>query len=262
MERRAFDLPVVGLGTWNVFDVAPADEPRAVEVVDAMLDEGGIVFDSSPMYGRAEAVLGRALGPRRDTAFVATKIWAQSAEEGRQQFANHLSIYGGHVDLEQVHNLVAWREQLDWMEQEQTAGHIDYLGATHYAPNAFPELMEIMRTGRIQFIQIPYNPDERQVEREVLPLAEELEVGVLVMRPLGSGGLGHGPPAEELAELGVGTWAEAVLKWALSDPRVDVVIPATGSATHARANCRAGEPPWFDQGRRKYVEELWQRRHA
>jgi aryl-alcohol dehydrogenase-like predicted oxidoreductase len=262
-ERRlagGVSVPVAGLGTWSVFDVSEHEQPVANRVTDALLASGGRVVDSSPMYGRAEPVLAAALDGRRDQAFVATKIWTSSPDEGRAQFARQLDWYGGHVDLEQVHNLVAWRAQLDWMERERDAGRIGLLGATHYSPAAFGELAEVMRTGRIQAIQVPYNPDEREVEDAILPPAAELGLGVLVMRPLGSGGLGVGPPRDVLQELGVETWAEAVLVWILSDPRVSVVLPATRNPAHVLANARAGEHPGFSDEQRRCVEELWTRR--
>jgi aryl-alcohol dehydrogenase-like predicted oxidoreductase len=253
-------VPVVGLGTWQVFDVGPDEQPMVDSVVDAMFDAGGRLFDSSPMYGRAEERLAAALRDRRDDAYVATKIWTSSIEEGRHQWARQLDWYRGRVDLEQVHNLVRWREHLDWMEQERDAGRIGLLGATHYSPGAFGELATVMRSGRIQTIQIPYNPGQREVEAQILPLAEELRLGVLVMQPLGAGRLGSGPPVEELRELGVETWAEAVLVWILSDPRVTVVIPATRSPEHARANARAGDHPGFGPDERARVERWWRDR--
>jgi aryl-alcohol dehydrogenase-like predicted oxidoreductase len=254
------DVPVVGLGTWSVFDLPPARQAVADAVVDAMLAAGGRLFDSSPMYGRAERVLSAALGDRRDEATVATKIWTSSAAEGRAQFAGHLELYGGRVEVEQVHNLVQWRQHLDWLVEEQAAGRVRALGATHYSPTAFGELATVMRTGRIQMVQVPYNPDEREVEAEILPLAAELGLGVLAMRPLGSGGLGRGPDPAELAPLGVESWAEAVLVWALSDPRITAVIPATADPEHARSNARAGIHPGFDADQRRRVEELWRTR--
>jgi diketogulonate reductase-like aldo/keto reductase len=254
------DVPVVGLGTWSVFDVGGAEQPMADEVVGALLRTGGRLVDSSPMYGRAEAVLGAALRDRRADAFVATKIWTSSVAEGQAQFARQLDWFAGRIDLEQVHNLVAWREHLTWMEAERDRGRIGLLGATHYSPRAFGELAEVMRSGRIQAIQVPYNPDEREVEAEILPLAAELGLGVLVMRPLGSGGLGAGPPAVELDALGVESWAQAVLVWILSDERVTAVIPATTDPVHAAANARAAAHPGFSPQERRRVEALWRGR--
>jgi len=261
MERRTLgrtgvDLPVVGLGTWLTFDLPDDEQGAADAVVAAAFQEGTRLVDSSPMYGRAERVLGRALDSFGEQAFVATKIWTGSVEEGRAQLEDQLGFYGGRVDLEQVHNLVAWEAQLAWLESEREAGRVRYLGATHYASSAFDELARVMRTGAIDAIQIPYNPREREVEREILPLAEELGLGVIVMRPLAEGALMPGPEPERLEPLGVRTWAEALLRWALSDPRVTAVIPATSSPEHARDNARAGAPPWLDPDQRRYVEEL------
>ena len=237
MERRRFggtgwEVPVVGLGTWQTFDVGPAEEPAARDVVDAVWEGGARFFDSSPMYGRAEGVLGRALGDRRSDALVATKIWTSSMAEARRQFQAQLGLFGGRVDLEQVHNLVGWRGHLDWLEEQRAAGRIGFLGATHYAAVAFDELEEVMLTRRVHAIQVPYNPLERDAERRILPLAAELDLGVIAMRPLGGGSLARRFDATEL------------LKWTLSDGRVHVAIPATSSAVHARTNTAAGAPPW------------------
>ena len=261
MELRNFGasgwrVPVVGLGTWQTFDVAPERLPAARAVVDALIEDGGTLVDSSPMYGRAEAILGSALGGARDRSVVATKIWTRSVAEGRDQFAAQLEYFGGRVDIEQVHNLVAWQAQLDWMEAEREAGRIGLLGATHYSAAAFDELERVMRSGRIHAIQIPYNPAERDVERRILPLAEDLGLGVIAMRPVGSGRwrLDRRPP--ELADLGVRTLAQALLKWCLSDPRIHVVIPATSRADHAHDNAEAGAGPWLDDRQRKLLESL------
>src|SRR3954469_22401657 len=141
------------------------------------------------MYGQAEEGLGEALSGRREEAFIATKIWTPSAEEGRRQAERALAWYGGRVDLYQVHNLVAWREQLAGLEELRDHGKVRLIGATHYSSSAFGELEEVMRSGRIDAIQIPYNPREREVEKRILPLAEELGLGVLVMRPFAEGAL-------------------------------------------------------------------------
>ena len=262
MQLRAFgaagpELPVIGLGTWQVFDLPPAEESVAREVVATAFDHGCRVVDSSPMYGRAEGVLGRALDARRSEAFVATKIWTDSPEEARAQFEAQLGFYGGRIELEQIHNLVAWEEHLPWLETERDAGRIGLLGATHYRAAAFDELERVMRTGRIQAVQIPYNPVERECERRILPLAEELGLGVVVMRPLGgTGTLMPGPDPRELEPLGGITWAQALLLWALADPRVNVLIPATSSPEHARENAVAADLPPLDEVGRRLVERL------
>jgi diketogulonate reductase-like aldo/keto reductase len=252
MEQRRLG-PVVGLGTWNTFGV---DTEAAEAVVGAAVDAGCRLVDSSPMYGGAEASLAHALRGRRPGATVATKIWAQSVSEGRRQLAEQLSWFGA-VDVEQIHNLASWREHLGWLERERDQGRIGRLGVTHYAPSAFRELATALRTHRFDTVQVPLNPLERECERDLLPLAAELDIAVIVMHPLGEGSLmRRTPPAEALAALGVETWAEALLKWALSDERVDVVIPATRDPRHARANARAGEPPWFGSEERRLVESL------
>jgi aryl-alcohol dehydrogenase-like predicted oxidoreductase len=237
MERRRFgrtglEVPVVGLGTWQTFDLGRGQEPAARDVVDAVWEGGTRFFDSSPMYGRAEGVLGRALRDRRAEALVATKIWTSSMAEARSQFEAQLEFFGGRVDLEQVHNLVGWRRHLAWLEEERGTGRIRFLGATHYAAGSFDVLEEVMRTGRIDAIQVPYNPVERDAERRILPLAVELDLGVIAMRPLGGGSLASRFDAREL------------LKWTLADERVHVAIPATSTPVHGRTNTEAGAPPW------------------
>jgi aryl-alcohol dehydrogenase-like predicted oxidoreductase len=254
-------LPVVGMGTWQTLDVRGASaEANARAVISAALEAGTRVFDSSPMYGEAERVLGEALGARREDAFVATKVWTPDAAEGERQAARALGWYGGRVDLYQVHNLVNTRAHLSLLERLRGEGSVRFIGATHYSAGAFADLAAVMRGGRLDAIQIPYNPLERAVEREILPLAAELGIAVLVMRPFGEGALTRRPPHErELAPLepfGVTTWGQALLKWGLSDPRITVALPATSKPERAAENARAGEPPWFGPEERALVERL------
>jgi len=265
VESRAFgatglQVPVVGLGTWNVFDIPPGKQDVAGSVIAAAFGTGTRLVDSSPMYGRAQRVLGRALEVAgvRDETVIATKIWTRSVQEGRGQLEEQLAFFGGRIDIEQVHNLVVWREHLEWLERERDEGRIRVLGATHYQQDALEELVTVMRSGRIGCVQIPYNPIERRCEQLVLPLAEELGLGVIAMRPFAEGGLLRRVPRDEgaLRPLGVETWAQALLKWSLSDPRVHVTIPATSSVDHAISNAAAGESPWFDQEQRALLERF------
>jgi diketogulonate reductase-like aldo/keto reductase len=255
MEERRLG-PVVGLGTWNTFR---GDARLAREVAGAALEGGCRLFDTSPMYGSEEA-LGAALEGRRDGAFVATKVWAGAAGEARRQLDDQLRWFGGRVDVEQVHNLVAWEEHLPWLDAERAAGRIGKLGVTHYDSSAFGELARALVTGSFETVQLPYSPVERECERELLPLAAELGVAVIVMRPLGNKAQLRDPPTarelEPLRPFGVETWAQALLKWTLSDERVDVVIPATSKPERAGENARAGSPPWLGPDERELVARL------
>ena len=254
MEERGLG-PVVGLGTWNTFE---DDVELAHRVVGTALEQGCRLLDTSPMYG-SEAALGSALEGRRAEATVATKIWAGSVQEGRRQFADQVRWFG-RIEIEQVHNLASWEEHLEWLEAEREAGRIGRLGVTHYQPSAFPELARALRTGSFSTLQVPYNPLEQECARELLPLAKELGVGVIVMRPLGDKSRLRGPPPPEalapLRELGISTWPQALIKWALSDERIDVVIPATRDPEHVRENAVAGTPPWLGEQERGLIERL------
>jgi len=256
MEQRALG-PVIGLGTSRTF---AADVELARRVVDAAHEAGYRLYDTSPMYGSEEA-LGIALEPYRKESVLATKIWAESVEEGQEQFENQLRWFG-HVEIQQVHNLVSWEEHLPWLEAERDAGRIDRLGVTHWQASAFSELARALRAGRFSVLQVPYNPLDQESARELLPLAEKLGVAVIVMRPLGDKSrLPNPPPAEELAplrEFGVETWPQALLKWALSDERIAAVIPGTRNPDHAHENGAAGTPPWLGPDERKLVERLAQ----
>jgi aryl-alcohol dehydrogenase-like predicted oxidoreductase len=266
MEERklgtsGLTVPVVGMGTWRTFDVrGRRGEENARRVVDTALEGGARFFDSSPMYGRAEHVLGAALEVRRDRALVATKIWARTAEEGRAQARRAVGFFGGRVDLYQVHNLVAWREQLALLEELRERGVVAAVGASHYSSGAFDELAEVMRSGRIAAVQVPYNPWQREVEDRLLPLAEDLGLGVVVMRPFAEGALMKRiPDPASLAPLerfGIRTWGQALLKWALSDRRCHVAIPATSDPAHMAEDASAGDPPWLGAAERDLVARL------
>jgi len=261
LGNTGFKVPVIGMGTWRTFDVRGAGpEGNAHRVVDAAFGAGTRVFDSSPMYGEAERVLGAALRPRRAKVVVLTKVWTPAVAEGRRQIERALAWFGGHVDLYQIHNLVAWQEHLPVLERLRDEGRVGAVGATHYSPSAFGELRRVMDTGRITAIQIPYNPLERDVERDILPRAADLGLGVVVMRPFGERTLMRRPPdagaLAPLRDFGVTTWAHALLKWILSDRRCHVAIPATSDEAHAVENAEAGSPPWLGPEERALVGRL------
>ena len=195
METRrlgasGLDVPVVGMGTWKTFDVRdPHDVAQRQIVVDVAQEHGSNLFDSSPMYGAAEQVLGSALARYRAQALVATKVWSPDDAEADRQIERALGYFGGVVDVYQVHNLVAWPKRLSTLERLRDNGLVRAVGVTNGQHAAFPDLMEVMRSGRISCVQVPYNALDRVVEERLLPLAAELGIGVIVMRPLGAGTL-------------------------------------------------------------------------
>jgi aryl-alcohol dehydrogenase-like predicted oxidoreductase len=259
VERRqlgqsALTVPVIGMGTWRIFDT---DEDRR-PLVEAAIEAGIDLFDSSPMYGKAETTLARALAGTRDRVQVATKVWTSSASEGRAQADRALRLFG-HVDLYQVHNLVNVPAQVALLEGLKGEGKVRAIGATHYQESAFGEMSALMKSKRLDMIQIPYNPQRRTAEHELLPLADELGLGVFVMSPLQHGILDRRPPAAELKALGVETWAQAVLKWIASDPRVSTVLSATQDLVHVRENAIAGDPPFFTPEQRAAVIRIAER---
>ncbi len=266
MDQRRFgrigiEVPAVGMGTWRTFDVRGRDaEAVRHRIVEEALAAGASFFDSSPMYGEAERVLGAALDGRRERAQVATKVWAGGLREGREQIRRALGWFGGRVDFYQIHNLQAWETHLPVLEELKAAGSVRAIGATHYSVSAFPALRRLMETGRIDGIQIPYSAVTPAAGREILPLAARLDLGVVVMMPFEQGDLARRPPRpadlRPVEAYGVTTWAQALLKWILSDPRVHVVIPATSRPGRMTENAAAGSPPWFPPDVREHVARL------
>src|SRR5690349_1310151 len=208
LGRGRVSVPVVGLGTWQRLEAAAA-AGRDRELIGTAVAAGIRLFDTSPMYGDAQRLLADALDGQRDQVIIADKIWTPSAEEGAAQLARAAAWYGGRVDLMQIHNLVSWPAHLSMLEAARDKGLVGLIGATHYSPAAFGELAEIMASGRIDAVQVPYSPAQHEVERTILPLAGDLGLGVLLMRPLGEGRLARRPPGraelEPLRPFGVTT---------------------------------------------------------
>ena len=265
MQQRSLGgLPVnvVGLGTAATFQLfhTPSDEELEARtcVVDSCLESGATLIDSSPMYGESERVIGLATAGRRDRFQFATKVWIRGKEAGKAQIDASFRLLGtDYIDVFQVHNLVDTQVQLAQLERLKAEGKIGVIGVTHYLTSVYPEIMEIMKSGRIGAIQIPYNLVERTCEEAVLPLAEELGIGVIVMEPLGSGGLVTGlkrePDLTPLREYGVDTWAQALLWWVLGDPRITIAIPATSRPERAAENARVGSLPTMPAELREHV---------
>jgi diketogulonate reductase-like aldo/keto reductase len=242
-------LPVIGCGTWRGFDVGTRAEERAPlqGVLRALFAAGGSVIDSSPMYGRAEGVVGDLLGaePSRSEAFLATKVWTTGKATGVAQMRRSLQLLGSErIALMQVHNLLDWRTQLATLREWKQEGRITYLGVTHYTASAYAALEEVMRSERLDFVQLNYAIDDRAAEARILPLAAERGIAVLINRPFGGGGLlrtlGDRPLPGWAAEIACGSWAQVLLKFVLGHPAVTCVIPGTGRPEHMRDNACAG----------------------
>jgi diketogulonate reductase-like aldo/keto reductase len=262
-------LPVIGLGTWQTFDVgsdAPALDNLAA-VLRLFFDGGGKVIDSSPMYGQAEAVVGELLAKMhaRDRAFLATKVWTSGREEGIAQMRRSAELLKTRViDLMQIHNLVDWRTQLVTLRKMKEAGQLRYIGITHYTPSAFGDLASIVEREGIDFVQLPYSIDVRDAEKRMLPLAAERRVAVMVNRPFGGGGLFRQVRGKPLpswaAELGCASWAQFFLKYIVSHPAVTCVIPATAESAHLSDDLKAGYGRIPDAAERRRMAKFWDAR--
>jgi diketogulonate reductase-like aldo/keto reductase len=254
MQSRAIPgsgemLPVIGCGTWQGFDRAPgsAEFGRLGDVLSALFDAGGSVIDSSPMYGKAEAAVGRLLAARSagTRPFLATKVWTSGRSAGVRQMEQSLRLLGAPaVDLMQVHNLVDWRTHLPTLQEWKQAGRVRYVGITHYTTTAYAELASVLRSERWDFLQVNYSIDERAAAHRLLPLAQELGVAVLVNLPFGGGRMLRSLRARSLPswaeEIGCATWPQVLLKFVLAHPAVTCVIPGTGNPEHMAQNAQAG----------------------
>ena len=257
------NLPVIGLGTWQTFDVgtSAAERKPLEEVLSLFVQLGGRLVDSSPMYGRSEEVLGDIavkLGVR-DKLFMATKVWTSGRAAGIRQMEESERKLRGKVDLMQVHNLVDVDTHLQTLKEWKAKKRIQSIGITHYTSSAYGDLAAVMRRGGIDFVQLNYSLAEREAERSLLPLAKELGVAVLVNRPFGAGSLfrdTRGKAVPDFAkELGCTSWAELFLKFVISHPAVTCAIPATSKPEHLRQNMRAGTGPMPDAAMRKRVAD-------
>ncbi len=258
-------LPVIGLGTWRAFDVdLTSDIRRQLEEVLSLfvkLGERGV--DSSPMYGRAEEVIGEltaALGIR-ERLFLATKVWTRGRENGIESIERSMALLRtNRIDLMQVHNLLDVHTHLATLRQWKEQGRIRYIGVTHYNSSAFPEIEKILRTEKLDFLQINYSLMEPEAEQRVLPLAQERGVAVIVNRPFGAGDLFDKVRSKPLpgwaAEFDCRSWAQFFLKWIAAHPAVTCAIPATNKPSHLQDNLQAGTGRLPDANMRRRMAEL------
>jgi aryl-alcohol dehydrogenase-like predicted oxidoreductase len=258
-------LPVIGLGTWQAFDVdLTLDNRRQLgDVLSLFVKLGGRVIDTSPMYGRAENVIGElttALGIRQKV-FLATKVWTRGRENGIKSMERSMALLRAkQIDLMQVHNLVDVHTQLATLREWKAQGRIRYLGITHYEAGAFADMEKIMRSENLDFVQINYSLMEREAEDRILPLAQERGIAVIVNRPFGGGDLfgrtRSKPLPDWAAEFGCHSWAQFFLKWIVANSAVTCAIPATDKPRHLEDNIQAGAGPLPDAKMRQKMVEM------
>jgi diketogulonate reductase-like aldo/keto reductase len=258
-------LPVIGLGTWQAFDVdLTSDNRRQLgDVLSLFVKLGGRVIDTSPMYGRAEDVIGElttALGIQ-DKIFLATKVWTRGRENGIKSMEHSMTLLRAkRIDLMQVHNLVDVQTQLATLREWKAQGRIRYLGVTHYEAGAFADVERIMRSEKLDFVQINYSLMEREAEERVLPLAQERGVAVIVNRPFGGGDLFNRTRSKPLpywaAEFDCHSWAQFFLKWIVTNSAVTCAIPATNKPRHLEDNMGGGIGRLPDAKMRQRMVEL------
>ena len=249
IPSSGMELPVIGLGTYSTFDVGDDASERAAvrEVLRLFVEHGGAVVDSSPMYGSAESVTGDMTAELtvRDRLFLATKVWTSGEAAGIAQMQTSFKrLRTTHVDLMQVHNLLDWRTHLRTLRAWKDDGRIRYIGITHYTASAYPEVEQVLRSERLDFVQINYSLAERDAEQRLLPLAQDRGVAVLVNRPFAQANLFGKVRGRELpawaAEFDCASWAQFFLKYVIAHPAVTCAIPATRKPTHLVDNMQAG----------------------
>lgn len=254
MLRRAIPstgetLPVIGLGTAGPFDVSasPADRQPLEEVMALFVKDGAKVVDTSPMYGRAELVIGEIAKKLKlhDSLFLATKVWTTGREAGIKQMERSLDLLGTRkLDLIQVHNLIDTATHLATLREWKKEGRVRYIGITHHTDESQDEVASVLEKEKVDFVQINYSLMEREAEKRVFPIAKERGVAVIVNRPLGRGNLFNRVRDKALpdwaSEFDCTSWAQFFLKWIVSNPAVTCAIPATRNPQHMEDDLLGG----------------------
>lgn len=258
-------LPVIGLGTYSVFDVAgtPEEIEKRREIVELLTAAGGSVVDTSPMYRRSEKVIGDVIAAanNRDDLFIATKVWTDGGGAGIAQMQRSSDLmHAKIIDLMQVHNLRDTDVHMNNIREWQKDRRIRYSGLTHYNAGGMDALENEMRKHRPDFIQINYSLGEREAENRILPLAEDLGIGVLINRPYQSGALFRSVADRELPEWAAdfaASWGQFFLKFIISHPAVTCAIPATSKPRNMRDNLQAGFGPLPDKAMRQRMQQFF-----
>jgi diketogulonate reductase-like aldo/keto reductase len=264
IPSSAEPLPVIGLGTWQTFDVGNDAPERKIlgEVLKVFAEAGARAIDSSPMYGSSETVAGDLVAQLelRERLFIATKVWTRGKSEGIQQMEQSFQrLRVERMDLMQVHNLVDVETHTKTLQEWKQKNRVRYLGITHYTSSAYAEVERWLKTGQYQFLQINYSLAERESEQRLLPLARELNVAVIINRPFAEGALFRKVKGKPLppwaAEIGVQSWAQYFLKWIVAHPAVTCAIPGTGRPEHMRDNLAGGMGALPDTKMRRRMQE-------
>ncbi len=258
------ELPVIGIGTWQVFDVTPEKYPVLEKVLDVLHKNGASLIDTSPMYARAEKAIGDVTSDldKADNFFYATKVWTTGAEQGLRQMESSMKkLQRKTIDLMQIHNLVDWKTHLAHLRDWKADGKIRYIGITHYTDEHHEQLERIMKDEQPDFVQFNYSITNRHAEIRLLDAARDLGIATLINRPFGTGNLFNlvkGKPLPAWArEHGIESWAVYFLKYIIAHPAVTCVIPATANPSHEALNVNAGKDPLPDQDlQKKMVEHL------
>ena len=267
IPKSGEQLPVIGLGTSRAFDVdrEPVGWAARMEVIRTHIEGGGKVIDSSPMYGRAESVVGdmlKSLG-LRDRAFIATKVWTEGRQDGIDQMEESLRLFHtDRIELMQVHNLVDTSVHLKTLRKWKDEGRVRYIGITHWNAPALDDLIDVVKREPLDFVQMAYSLGEREAERHLMPLLHDKGVAMLVNRPYQRGSLFRRVRGKKLpawaAEFDCESWGQMFLKFILSHPAATCVIPATRKPKHMRDNLGAGYGRLPDAAQRKRIAAFWE----
>ena len=255
MLRRAIpssgeSLPIIGLGTSRVFDVDPENRQELKirkEIIEVLLNNGGSLVDTSPMYGQSEDLIGAILNdyPRRNELFLATKVWTKGKTEGEQQISESFKkMNTTKIELIQIHNLVDWKTQIKTLRQMKESGEISYIGITHYKSSAFKEMEDIIKKEPIDFAQFNYSIGERDAEERLLPICQDYGVATIINRPFMRGKLFRSFKNQTLPnwckDYDISSWGQFFLKYIIANPAVTNIIPATSKSKNMLDNSIAG----------------------